>query len=163
MAATYTSPLLLEFAAGALLHEAWERRLLPEGRAALAVLAFAVACLAAQEAWGGPEHRFAVWGVVSVLLLGGALGAERSGHVPRMRALGVVGDASFSIYLFQFFALNALERRLAAWPEVAALPAKLAGCTALGLAFYVLLERPLQRLGARLRIGRSAKVIAANP
>jgi exopolysaccharide production protein ExoZ len=85
--------------------------------------------------------------VTSVFLLAGALGLECAGVVPRLPVLTLLGDSSYSLYLVQFFVLNPLRSRLASWPEFLALPVKLAGCAALGLGVYWLLERPLQRLG----------------
>jgi exopolysaccharide production protein ExoZ len=144
--ATYTSPLLLEFAAGALLYELWRRRLIPTGLPAASVLAASFLTLIVQAQTGSPDHRWAVWGVTSVFLLAGGLGMERAGWMPRLPMLKLLGDSSYSLYLIQFFVLNPLHRRLAEWPELVAVPVSLACCAAVGLACYGLLERPLQHL-----------------
>jgi exopolysaccharide production protein ExoZ len=144
--ATYTSPLLLEFAAGALLYELWRRRLIPTGLPAASVLAGTVLTLVLQAQMGSSDHRWAVWGVTSVFLLAGGLGMERAGWMPRWPMLKLLGDSSYSLYLIQFFVLNPLHHRLAGWPQLVAVPVSLACCAAVGLACYGLLERPLQHL-----------------
>ncbi|HYZ61861.1 MAG TPA: acyltransferase [Acetobacteraceae bacterium] len=144
--ATYTSPLLLEFAAGALLYEAWRRPLMPTSLPAACMLGIGVLILALQAGFGSPEHRWLAWGVTSVFVLAGALGMERAGWMPRFAPLKLLGDASYSIYLVQFFVVNPIHRRLGDWPELVSVPLTLIGSAALGLAVYALLERPLQRL-----------------
>jgi exopolysaccharide production protein ExoZ len=148
---TYTSPLLLEFAAGAMLHEIWRRRWLPSGFAAGCVLGGGVALLALQAAFGSPDHRWAAWGIVSVFLLAGAIGLEDAGRMPRMPLLQLVGDASYSLYLLQFFAINPVHKRLATWPVPVSTTIALIGSTILGLICYALLERPLHLMSSRLQ------------
>ncbi len=76
-------------------------------RVGLIVLGFT--CLAMTSIWPPPEHgplRFLFWGVPAGLLVLGVCSAD----LPTSKLLRVgvtLGDASYSIYLFQFFALPA--------------------------------------------------------
>ena len=76
---------------------------------------------------------------------------EDSGWMPRLPALQLIGDASYSLYLLQFFIINPVHKRLADWPAPLSTAAALIGCTLLGLVCYFLLERPLQLAASRLQ------------
>lgn len=172
VASTYTSPLLLEFLAGALLGHLFGPDLLRYSVATTAgvivLLTVAMAMLAAVMA-GIQAGWFAI------LAVGGCLLLERAGVVPRLRPLKSLGDASFAIYLFQDFGfqLAALIFAALAWvlPAVAhhAVPPALSGvilAIALGVALYHLLERRLT--GAARRIvhrltGRWPRLAARAP
>jgi exopolysaccharide production protein ExoZ len=73
------------------------------------LILLALACLALTLIWAPPEHgplRFLCWGVPAALLVLGACSADVPAN--KLTDVGVtLGDASYSIYLFQFFALPA--------------------------------------------------------
>jgi exopolysaccharide production protein ExoZ len=95
--------------------------------------------------------------VPAVLLLAGALALEAKSRAPRWRLPLLLGDASYSIYLWHLFAVTAcaiLVNRLHLPPSLI-LPLGIAAGLAVGLAGYKLLEEPLLRLVRRDR-GRAA-------
>lgn len=94
----YTSPLLAEFLAGAYLGSVFGLSLhkRPIGPTVLGALA-TVAALAALHVG---LHSL-LYGVGSVALVAAILLVERTGRLPRSRALLYLGNASYSIYLFQ--------------------------------------------------------------
>jgi exopolysaccharide production protein ExoZ len=145
-----TNWLLLDFLMG--LAIAW--RLLSSGRLSrtpiCALIFIGIACLAATIVWPPPEQgplRFMSWGIPAALIVFGM----SSVNIPDGRFakfMSVLGDASYSIYLFQFFALPAWARvmRIAgaeAIPFDAAVLVLTALVTASGYLCWLLLERPL--------------------
>jgi len=148
---TYTSPLLLEFACGALLHETWRRGYLPRRWGAIGLLGLALLLLVVIAFTGSEQQRWAGWGVVSVILLAGAIGLEDSGWLPRLPFLQLIGDACYSLYLVQFFAINPVHRHLAHWPPLLSTAIAVVGATAFGLAVYFAIERPLARVSTRVQ------------
>jgi exopolysaccharide production protein ExoZ len=162
VASVYLSPQHLEFLAGAWLHRAWEQKR-EWFRPAYGVAAI-IACLAIFASIihhvPGPERVF-IWGIPSLLLVGGMLALEKS--LPRMNLLLLLGNASYSIYLTHSFSLRyfmALFRPEPGWTgianmvvSVAALGAVLAGVALVGILVHFGVERPvaqaLKRLGRR--------------
>jgi exopolysaccharide production protein ExoZ len=113
-------------------------------------ISIGVACLAATIAWPPPEQgplRFLLWGIPAALIV---FGMSRV-SLPEGRAtrlMSVLGDASYSIYLFQFFALPAWARVMRiAGAETLPFDANVLILTALvtatGYGCWLLLERPL--------------------
>ena len=145
---TWTDSLLLEFVAGAWLGTiAGPRgdRFTP-ARMALLMLGIVLFMLAASLA--SPRLLF---GTASALILAAALLAERQGVVPRIEPLKRLGDASYSIYLFQNFAFAAVAQTLAFASRHTGLrldlvrftaPLGFAAAVGLGYAVSLLVERP---------------------
>jgi exopolysaccharide production protein ExoZ len=118
------------------------------------VILIGIGCLAATIFVPPPEEgplRFVAWGIpAGLVVLGMRNVAIRDSAFARLAT--VLGDASYSIYLFQFFALPAWARvmRLIG---AQALPFDLnvilltAVVTATGLCGWLLIERPMGRLG----------------
>lgn len=115
-----------------------------------ALVAIGVACLAATIVWPPPEEgplRFLLWGIPAALIVFGM----SSVAIPEGlfgKLMSVLGDASYSIYLFQFFALPAWARVMrAAGAEAIPFDADVLVLTALvtgsGYGCWLLLERPL--------------------
>ncbi len=160
--ATYTSPRLLEFLAGAWLCRAWQRRVVPQGmRAALllatGVLALAVQARAEQVGARLSEHwQFLAWGLPALLILAGALGLEAGGTLPRMPGLRALGNASYALYLTHLLVLRGVLPVLRPWPVVVALPLALLACVAAALLVYHGVERPV----ARVLAGRRTDALA---
>jgi exopolysaccharide production protein ExoZ len=156
----FTNCLLLDFLLG-LAIAGWS---LGGGKlsfpAALIALLVGIACLSATIVVPPPEEgpaRFLAWGIPAGLVVL----AMRNIAIPDSafaRLATVLGDASYSIYLFQFFALPAWARvmRLAG---AQALPFDLnvilltVIVTATGFCGWLLIERPMGRL-ARSRLGK---------
>lgn len=114
------------------------------------LLSSGIACLAATAIWTPPEEgplRFLFWGIPAACIVFALCGA----HVPEGRfgkLMSFLGDASYSIYLFQFFALPgwAYAMRGAhadAIPFDANVLILTMLVTASGVGCWFLLERPL--------------------
>src|SRR4029077_314069 len=115
-----------------------------------ALISIGIACLAATIVWPPPEEgplRFLLWGIPAALVvLGMSSVSIPEGRFGRL--MSVLGDASYSIYLFQFFALPGWARVMrAAGAEVIPFDASVLILTALvtasGYGCWLLLERPL--------------------
>jgi exopolysaccharide production protein ExoZ len=156
-AQTYTSPVLLEFVAGALIGRAWVSGRLhvrtPWSAAAL-VVGFASLLVVDKG----------VEGVGASLILVGALNKTWAGW--RHDLLRKLGDASYSIYLTHLFTLAAVRVSLNHFvppgPNLLVdwlfLGLAVVASAAVGYASFLCLERPLlSRFTAGRRIGRSPR------
>jgi len=152
LAAGWTHVLMLEFVAGGWLGMAWIR---PDRRWRI-VMGLVVAL----GLWlFVPSGRY---GVAATLIVAAVLLLEARGLVPTWRPLLLLGDASYSIYLWQLFPML-LVFRLGERFHVA--PGILAAVTILvalagGIIAYLLLERPLLRLLHRHRTRRGVTIPA---
>jgi exopolysaccharide production protein ExoZ len=156
----FTNWLLLDFLLG-LAISAWSsagRRL--SGAAIGLVLITGVAALAATVVWSPPEQgplRFIGWGIPCALIVLGM----RSVAVPSgtlASAAIVLGDSSYSIYLWQFFALPGWAQVMRGAGAVA-IPFDVnvliltALVTLTGFGGWLLIERPITRLARSWLIG----------
>jgi exopolysaccharide production protein ExoZ len=149
--ATFTSPLLLEFLAGAWLGQAWRTGRLPSRRQGVAMMVLAVALFALVAALrlDAEPARVVLWGAPALLLVAGAVSMERDGGLGDYAWLRWLGDGSYSIYLVHGLAISAVARLLAmVGVDHGLVLFLLAIVTALvvGLACYGLVERRLVRL-----------------
>jgi peptidoglycan/LPS O-acetylase OafA/YrhL len=165
----WTDPLLTEFLAGVALAIAY-RLALPifSTRVGYCVLVLGIAMFAI-TIWGAPPAggwlRPLKWGFPAVLVVWGALSLKF--HNGPAVAIGrLLGDASYSIYLFQAFALPALAVALKALLRGRALPVDLSAgillCAAVmaSVGCWYIVERPMTRyLGAVLQRRESSKTI----
>jgi exopolysaccharide production protein ExoZ len=147
---TYTGPLLLEFLAGAWIgQQCMEREGQPRRatHTAAELGAIVLALTAVGQVLPRLEHAW----LAALLVIAGIL-LERAGKMPKIVAPKLVGDASYSIYLFQHFAFGTADRvmslaarlthmRLDAGPT--RIPVEFFGAIALGFAAFYCLERPL--------------------
>lgn len=143
---TYTSPLLLEFLAGALIGVAYNRGYLVRGLGVWACLVLGV-FLFSIEGWA--QVRALDWGLPSMLVVVAAIGLETKNLgnlVPRS-----IGDASYSIYLSHTFTLGAVGVIWARFGDGSPMfdgimfLLALTSSAALGILSYVLIERPTTR------------------
>ena len=153
----YTSPILLAFLAG--LGIAWlHARATFERAWALGPIAGAV-LLAHATPWV-ELPKVAVL-VLSALLVAGALGLEGQAQARRSRIFGLLGDASYAIYLFHTLVLSAASwwvkgLPLSGWAQfVVAMTVGMGASVVLGLAVHLWLEKPL--LKVLLKIGRAPR------
>lgn len=153
VAAFYTDPILVEFAAGMGLGLAWPHlkhtALWPGAHAAaLAIALFALAALIAAPLMAPRAPQLIATGAPAVVLVGAALVLERSGWALGGGVVMMLGDASYSIYLSHPFVTQAFQKAAMALnaPPVAA-PFVLAACLmcviAIGVALHRWLERPI--------------------
>ena len=143
---TYTDPLLLEFLAGVMLAVGRERLraldlslLLPLG-----VLALALSTLVKLP-------QLIAWGAPAVMIVAGAISLETRGRLPKLTGLGVLGDASYAIYLFQVICIGVVGLILQRLPVHGPLQlgamiiACMASSAAAGVVIHHVVERPLLR------------------
>jgi exopolysaccharide production protein ExoZ len=156
----WSDPLILEFLAGAWVGATWRRGgLHRQGRAwALAGAAVLAFLLVRQPLPPLPllDSRLPNC-LPAVLALLAMLEWERQpGGVPYRRLPALIGDASYSIYLWHVFAIGAavLIARALALPAWTIFPLGGAGGFLLGLAAYRLIEAPLL---AHFRTRRAAR------
>ncbi len=152
---TFTDPIMLEFVAGIWIAKA-PRPTVAVGASAL-VLALAALCMLQLFRIHSDPWRAALYGAPAALLLIGALGFEAK--TPKVSALLLLGNASYSLYLVQGLLIGQLERAAhQTWITVIV--------TALGgVVIYKLIEEPMNR-GIRWlskRVGRGAAKPALSP
>jgi exopolysaccharide production protein ExoZ len=152
--ATYTDPILLEFLVGVWLGVIWTSRVNVGPALCLFLVASGAGLLALLSATHAP--RVLVWGVPAALIVAGIALNERHYAVPKWPWLLLLGDASYSIYLWHF-PTNSFWDRLAQMihaPAWLAVVIMVVCGTAFGVAAHLLIEKPV-RLWLRRRRKRS--------
>ncbi|WP_157019524.1 acyltransferase family protein [Mesorhizobium xinjiangense] len=150
----YTDPILLEFGLGMLVG-AWWLKSVSSSRALGIGLVIAGLCgFAFVGATLKGLHPF-VLGPLGAMLMVGALMLERAGSAPRLALLGYLGDCSYSIYLWHTLAMSVVFKvaALLAVPAPAAIAIAILAGTAIGIASYEFLERPMVLMLKGLRAG----------
>lgn len=146
LVATYTRPIILEFVAGMLIGQLWLSRRVPGAGVALGLIAVALAGFAAIAVLRLPfDER--VCGPLACALVCGAAALDRDGTVRLFRLPALLGDASYSIYLWHTFAISVSAKAggmLGLPPALVFTVSVLSGVLA-GLCGYYLVERPLLR------------------
>jgi len=160
---TYTRPIILEFVAGMIIAEFWLKGRVPPLAVGSALMACSLGGFALIGLLALPFDEL-ITGPLAVLLVLGVLSLEANGCVRRVPLPALLGDASYSIYLWHTFAISvvakvALEIDLGA--PATMFMAVLSG-TLIGIAAYMMLERPLMRRGNARRVagglaGRAAE------
>lgn len=153
--AFYTSSIMLEFVFGLGLG-LWylNGAPIPRGWGFVLIACGFVSLLSQGEV--PPETRWLRWGVPAAMVVEGALVLERARPVPRVAALALLGDASYSLYLVHGMVLSAVGQvfvRLAPSLPLSG-PALYIACgvTAVGAAMvisvlvHLWVERPLLRV-----------------
>lgn len=147
------NPMFLQFLAGAWIGRLAQEGLLPDRTFGWAMLGIGQALFIAlwlsridPDLW-----RPMIWGVPAVLVVAGVVTVEADGGWPRWRWLGLLGDASYSIYLTHTLAIGALAVTMGAWDPLRFIPAAVGVAVAVGLACYLWVEKPvLAKLRRRL-------------
>lgn len=156
----YLSWHAVEFAAGIALGAVTtgrKLRLSAPAAAALAGLGFAL-LMRSHHVFEPGAGRDAFVAFAAVLVTAGAVGVERSGHLPGSKAVATIGEASYSLYLTHPFLLSALasgfgrlhldDDPVARWGFVAA---AVSGSLLLALVVFHRIERPMTRAVSRWR------------
>jgi exopolysaccharide production protein ExoZ len=155
---TWANPLHLEFLAGAWISEAWLRGGVLSRRTGVAMLLVSLAGFAISAFGTTPEvGRFIEWGLPAVLLVAAAVSIESSRGVPAIGPLKLLGDASYSIYLFFPFVLVTTQKLVAGAPPLIVVTVTVTTCACLGVAVFTIIEKPLT---GWLK-GRARKTLAA--
>lgn len=141
---TYTSPLFLEFLAGVWLSEIVRREKYPGFNVAIGMLLVGLIgfVISLREPAPGLWRCF-VWGVPSVLVVFGAISIELRRGLPAIGPLKLLGDGSYSIYLFHPFVFYLVTSPFARFPAVVPVATVTVTGAAIGMVTFYLLERPL--------------------
>jgi exopolysaccharide production protein ExoZ len=151
---TYTNSLLLEFVLGLWIAIAYQRGRLPDSLLAWVMIICGLVALAYPDS----TLRGITKGIPAAAIVYGALVVFRN---MKTRVIERIGDASYSIYLTQFFSFGIVRglwslsgiHSTSLSSAVLYVAASLAGCVIVGLCVYVLVERPITKSLNRL-IGR---------
>jgi exopolysaccharide production protein ExoZ len=145
--ALWTLPILLEFVVGGWVAMMWLRPALRRPRIALA--AVVIFALLARPAM-----------VLVTAMLVGTLILEARGRVPTWRPFLLLGDASYSIYLWQIFPLQCcfVLARLLHLPMAPMAVVAFIGAIGGGIIAYLLIERPLLKFFHRRRARRGITI-----
>lgn len=152
IAAFYTRPLILEFAAGAVLAKLWKHRALPPPLAGGVLIAASIAGFGAIQGFGLPfDERLC--GPLAIMLVLGMLAAEAGGSLPRLPAVTYTGNASYSIYLWHTLAISVVTKAgtLLSLPPVLTAAIGIIAGVLLGCVAYEVVEKPLQAVLKRKR------------
>lgn len=142
----FTEPIILEFAAGIVIGRLWKQGFRLPFRVAVGLMIAGFVLLLARDLMAHFD-RVVRWGVPAVLLLLGAVFAERERGAPKLAFLQFLGEASYSIYIWHVLTgimVTALLLRVgvphAAQPGFVAL-----GSLAFAIVCYLYIERPMLR------------------
>jgi exopolysaccharide production protein ExoZ len=146
--ATYTSPIMLEFLAGIWIGVVWSE-MKYAGRLSSVAMFVAGLLLIPALAWAWPEGpRIIVYGIPALLIVAGAALYEKHRPVVRWPFLLLLGDASYSIYLWHFPSNSIWDAiaQAAHMPTWLAISFISAGGVLTGIVAYLLVERPIRGL-----------------
>nr|WP_246826537.1 acyltransferase [Rhizobium binae] len=168
----YASPLLLEFLAGILIAFLISKTDIKSRNLATALIVAGLLGLVVSSLLGKPNGflRVLVWGVPSVLIVSGALIAERGGLVPKIKWLKVLGDASYSLYLTHMITIGVaklaiyllgIERWTAPlFVRISLQMATTIFCISVAVVFYFSVEKTIMQL---LKASRRKKIASLMP
>lgn len=160
-----SSPMTLEFIAGAFIGLYWQRLPRAGGTACLVLgsVAFALTMPVMELAGvtaNTPLLRTLLFGTTGALLVLGAVTAEAGSRMRAPRWLRAIGDSSYSLYLSHVFVVSAAGRawawsglNQAWWQHAGFVVLTLIASVATGLAAHRMLEQPLLKLGRHMARG----------
>ncbi|MGH7010364.1 MAG: acyltransferase family protein, partial [Caulobacteraceae bacterium] len=139
------NPIVLEFLFGVWIGRAAEAGRLPgpTWSSALALLGAVILIVYGVLQWRDETWRFLTWGVPAAAIVAGAVGLDRAASGPRWRMLTVLGDASYSIYLFHTIAVAAIAHLVGERRTWLFVPLAMTCAIAAGIAGRALIEKPL--------------------
>ena len=163
IAAFYTDPIILEFAAGLILASAWRRGLPMSRTTALCLVGLG---FLGMHLGSGSDLPRIVWaGIPALMIVAGVVYADSAKDQRPMRLPMLLGDASYSIYLSHVIVLPVLAK---AWTAAglgttglqgpAFLALALVASALAGAALYSAVERPLMRHFAGRRRKRALEI-----
>lgn len=162
----FTRPIILEFAIGMLLGQLWLTGRVPGAAAGLVLVLAAVAGFAAIGLFRLPFDEWTCGPLAAALVLG-VLALEAGGRIRRFALPTLLGDASYSVYLWHTFAISVVAKlgeHLHVAPSATLFLAAICGIAA-GLVAYRLIERPLlsfRRGAARQPVAARSAVTEAS-
>ncbi|RYE62049.1 MAG: acyltransferase [Oxalobacteraceae bacterium] len=147
---TYTNPLLLEFLAGMLLAQMASIRGVRMG---YFVLVAGILCFALASHYNINESqnvlRVILLGILATLLVYGAVAIERAGGWPTFKPFELVGDASYSLYLWHGLVISTMTRVFPS-PSLSSKLLTVLASIAFALLSFRYLEKPVTNLLRRL-------------
>jgi peptidoglycan/LPS O-acetylase OafA/YrhL len=169
--AFYTTPMVLEFAAGMILGLVWPRLDAPERLAGpLMALIAAAFLLMLGGPWLWPQaDRLFAFGLPATVIVAASLALERRGRAARWPWLQALGAASYAIYLSHFFVTQVvvlLARKAALhgpWEAAGAAAAAFVGVALVGLVLHRTVEQGADRLIGRLLSAGAPRSPTASP
>lgn len=139
------NPMLLQFAAGIVIANLADMRLLPGRAGGRALIAAGLVGFAVPSALGvfSEVWRPFLWGVPAALIVAGALAIEGNGGAPDWPPMAALGDASYALYLVHEPA-QALVAHLLGWSQPWLFrPVAIVAAMVAGLACHRWVERPM--------------------
>ncbi|MDL2406064.1 acyltransferase [Rhizobium calliandrae] len=153
---TFTRPIILEFAAGAILGWLWLSGKTAGPGVGLALIVAALLGFTAIQLFGLAFNELSC-GPLAVALVFGMVSLESSGKLANIPLLTYLGNSSYSIYLWHTLAISVVTKLVASTQmpsDVATFISVIAG-TLLGICAYEAVEKPLRNLLKSLRWQRS--------
>jgi exopolysaccharide production protein ExoZ len=140
----FANPLMLEFLAGAGLARLYLARRLPGAAVSLGLAGLGLGLLAIQAgAVSDPGYwRALMWGGPMALIVAAAVGLEAAGQWRDLRIMSVLGDASYSLYLWHWPIVWLIGRAMAPHHDWTFAILAAAACIMVGLLSRQVLERP---------------------
>lgn len=166
------SPMLLEFAIGAVLGAMHARRKWPHGKVYLAAGVLMLAAEGLGHSWlsllgvsEGSLSRPLTYGLASALVVHGACAWEKSGRFPCPWMIRKIGDSSYTLYLSHILVLSALGRVWASagmnrFSDDLFITVLIFASVLFGLIAYEFAEKPLAAKGRDLIRGRERRQYA---
>jgi len=160
---TYTSPILLEFAAGCAIALVYDRKAVHWKLALLCLLAGL--CLIPVLATPA-LHRSVHYGIPATLIVFGALMLEKDGKWFQLRTLHLIGNSSYSLYLTHIFTLPIVLRIIRKLGIVAVLHPTIATliiiaiCVLVGHLTYIIVEK---RFEVRVKTNGAGRTVLQVP
>ena len=106
---SFTRPIILEFVAGMMIGELWLKGKMPAPATGFALIALALSGFAAIEVAGLPFDAL-VCGPLAAGLVVGVLALEAARRIRFVPVVSLLGDASYSIYLWHTFAISVVAK-----------------------------------------------------
>ena len=159
---TYTNPLMLEFVGGMVIAR-FKNSITP--RLACVLLPIGLLLLGLSTLQTGP--RVIMWGVPAFAIITGAVATERWGFLPSSKLLLLLGNSSYSIYLFQVISIDIARNIIQSsnlvgyYQFIALILLSMVMTSLLGIIVHLLLERRIVRFLAKRRAPARSDVLAA--
>ena len=148
----FANPMLLQFAAGAWLGQAWLTGRLPGRVIGWTMIIVGVDLFAAQQVLRlhAPDMiilldlwRPFLWGIPAFLIVAGAVSVEAAGGIFASWPLRVLGDASYSLYLCHWVVIALIAKAVPTTSPLLFMSVAIGGAIVVGLACRQFVEKPL--------------------
>ncbi|WP_454747744.1 acyltransferase family protein [Ciceribacter selenitireducens] len=158
---SFTRPIILEFVAGMVIGELWLKGKVSAPAVGFALIALAFSGFAAIQIAGLPFDAL-VCGPLAAALVVGVLALEAGRRVRFVPAAVLLGDASYSIYLWHTFAISVIAKvgtSMGAPAPAVFVIAVLAGISAGVLGYFLIERQSLLTTWRAVRAGFSRAVL----